>query len=115
MSITKNISLVVYTFFLSSLAISTSVPKAIAEIPEPECQEAVGESACGYNCELSGDGMIARCADWPGGKCLSRLSNVACGPPAPVGWEDRYESSDNFDLDRDRNRGCDCDCDCDRR
>ena len=115
MNIMKNISLVVYTFLLSAgLAISTSVPKAIAEIPEPECQEAVNESACGYNCELSGDGRVAGCAEWPGGKCLSRLSNVSCGPPAPDNWQDEYESSNEIDDIRDRDRYRDCDCDRDR-
>ena len=104
----KNIQLIVSTFFLTiGFVTSTLVLEAFAEIPEPECQEAINKSACGYNCELSGDGRIAGCAEWPGGKCLSRLSDVSCGPPTPEGWQDEYESS----SDRDRLRDCDCDCD----
>ena len=111
----KNIQLIVSTFFLTiGFITSTLVLEAFAEIPEPECKDGTKESACGYNCELSGDGRVAGCAEWPGGKCLSRLSNVSCGPPAPDNWQDEYESSNEIDDIRDRDRYRDCDCDCDR-
>ena len=104
----KNIQLIVSTFFFTvGFVTSTLLPKATAEIPEPECKDGTRESACGYNCILSGDGSVAGCAEWPGGKCSWQLSSVSCGPPAPDNWQDEYESS----SDGDRCRDCDCDCD----
>ena len=106
----KNTQLIFSLSLLStSLLIPASISKATAQIPEPECKEALNEPACGYNCERSNDGRVAACAEWPGGKCTKNISSVTCGPPAPDNWQDEYESSSNYDSDRDRE--CDCNCD----
>ena len=111
----KNLQLISSLFLLStSLLILALISKATAEIPEPECETALNEQACGYNCERSNDGRVAGCAEWPGGKCTKNTSSVTCGPPAPDNWQDEYESSNDFDDIRDRDRYQDCDCDCDR-
>ena len=112
----KNIRITILLTLLASLSIFTSVDKTTAEeIPEPECLTAYDgaddETACGYDCEKSGDGNSVACADWPEGKCEAGYSSVACGPPAPYDWQERYETSSDDDRDRDRDRDCDCDCD----
>ena len=111
----KNIKTAIYlVLFTTSLCLPFSVLKLAAEeIPEPECITATlgEETACGYNCEESGDGDRVTCAEWPEGKCEASYSSVTCGPPAPDNWQDEYESSSDYDRIRDRDRDCDCDCD----
>jgi hypothetical protein len=106
----KITTIVFALLFTTSTGVLNLGSQAGAEVPEPECVTAnyggSNESACGYNCEISGDGNQAECAEWPEGKCEAGYNSVACGPPAPDNWQDNYQNSE---LDRD------CDCDCDKR
>lgn len=108
----NSIKTTIYLILFSSLYLPFTATKVVAEIPEPECVSVSllnEETACGYNCEKSFDGRQVACAEWPEGKCEATSSSVACGPPAPDNWQEKYESSSNSERDRDR----DCDCDCD--
>ena len=112
----KNIkTAILLTLLATCLSTFTSIGKATAEeIPEAECLTAYDgandETACGYNCEKSGNGNTVACADWPDGTCKAGYSSVACGPPAPSDWQEQYQSRNDYDQNRDQ----DCDCDCDK-
>ena len=109
----KNIKSIIYaTLFFTGFSIPNLGLKAFAEIPEPECVTALfggNETACGYDCEISGDGYQAECADWPEGKCKAGWDSVSCGPSAPDNWQEEYESRGDYNRDRT------CICDCDKR
>ena len=108
----KKFKTAIYLILFTTGFCLPSATKVVAEIPEPECVStygSTGETVCGYNCEKSGDGEHIACAEWPDGICKDAFSSVACGPPAPDNWHEKYETSSSSDRDRDRDSDCDCD------
>jgi hypothetical protein len=93
----KLFQLIVGTLFMSVNLFASISEVSAKNIPEVECREALGSSACGYNCETSLDGKNVQCAEWPGGKCKATLDSVACGPPAPSNWESNYKENECSD------------------
>lgn len=102
-----NIRLIVYVFLLTTAFEPSFASKAVAEIPEPECLTNYGsdsKTACGYNCEKSFIGGKVACAEWPEGKCEAGYDTVACGPPAPDNWHEKYDDSSDCQKDSDSER-----------
>ena len=51
---------------------------------EPECLDAYGRTACGYNC-ASGYGQV-KCASTPQGACIAAYGRVVCWDPDVRTW-----------------------------